>query len=135
MYVYYYYGSILERSNLSHLLPNVKSTVVNTNIYYFDLPLDNFLFIASSTTNPITASCDQPSPPRVIGGYILTINNASTIEGATVTYVCPENREKTAICTETGQWEPNSTSICIQTTKISGTQTDTYKSVHRIIIT
>ena len=67
------------------------------------------------TLDLLLASCDQPSPPT--GGYILAINNASTIEGATVTYynICPGNNEKIAICTETGQWEPNSSSICIET--------------------
>ena len=32
-----------------------------------------------------------------------------------MTYICPGNHEKIAICTETGQWEPNSSSICIET--------------------
>ena len=88
-------------------------------------------FTGSCTTNHTIASCDPPLPP--IGGYILT-TNTSTIEGAMVTYVCSGNREKIAICTEIGQWEPNSSSICEETTKPSGTHGFMSLIDNRIII-
>ena len=39
-----------------------------------------------------------------------------------MTYICPAagNREKTAICTETGYWKPNSSSICEEAVNPSG---------------
>ena len=66
----------------------------------------------------ITANCDLPALP--IGGYIIS-DNTSTTEGTTVTFMCPGNREKVAICTAKGQWEPNSSNICADAADPSGT--------------
>lgn len=62
-----------------------------------------------------------PNYLLVVINTIPRSNNASTVEGATLTHVCPGNQEKTAICTETGHWEPNSCSICAENAKSSGT--------------
>ena len=119
-------------------LPSLKTLILEITLAqyqhkyytnYFELPLDNFLFTVSTTINPPLATCMWPT----LTTYILA-NNTSTIEGAAVTYVCPGNHEKTAICTETGKWEPNSSNVCgWEATKPSGIQS-LCQLVHRFII-
>ena len=64
-------------------------------------------------------SCPSPSQPP--NGYILPYT--STLEGATLTYVCWNVQHgtglcgevnRTAVCTERGQWEPSADDICTQ---------------------
>ena len=66
-----------------------------------------------------TVDCHSPSPPP--SGYILPY--PSTLEGATLTYVCwsiqhgaglCEEVNKTAVCNKRGQWEPSADIICTQ---------------------
>ena len=65
------------------------------------------------------ADCRSPSPPP--SGYILPY--PSTLEGATLTYVCWSIQQgaglcgevnKTAVCNRRGQWEPSADDICTQ---------------------
>ena len=65
-------------------------------------------------------SCGQPPPPR--NGHIVP-NNFSTLEGATVSYVCWNIYQEedtslctdintTAVCNNNGNWEPDSQDRC-----------------------
>ena len=67
----------------------------------------------------LSVDCHSPSPPP--SGYILPY--LSTLEGATLTYVCWSIQHgtelcgevnKTAVCTKRGQWEPSADDICTQ---------------------
>ena len=77
--------------------------------------------------NPSTADCGPPSPPT--NAHILPFT--STLEGATVTYVCCiilpggqqsccEEDNVTAVCNKEGYWEPSTDDICAEPTGQSG---------------
>ena len=64
------------------------------------------------------APCNPPSPPS--NGQLLPYT--STLEGATVVYVCWTNHKRgqceevnvTAVCNRQGHWEPSSEDICAE---------------------
>ena len=59
------------------------------------------------------ANCNPPLVPS--GAY--TIPNTSTLEGAEVTYICHGDHslyKEKEICTNKGEWKPNSSIICVQ---------------------
>ena len=59
------------------------------------------------------ANCNPPLVPD--GAYI--IPNTSTLEGAEVTYICHGDHslyKEKVIYTNKGEWEPNSSIICVQ---------------------
>ena len=76
----------------------------------------------------ISEKCFPPSPPPKFNGYIIPYT--STVEGAEVLYVCwtidhtqhqpiCKQRNITAVCTAEGIWEPNSHTICDESSGIT----------------
>ena len=67
-------------------------------------------------TNPSTADCGPPCPPT--NGHTLPFT--STLQGATVTYVCCDIHSErhqfccdvTAVCNKEVYWEPSADDIC-----------------------
>ena len=70
------------------------------------------------------AHCNPPPPPDPASGQLLPYT--STLEGATVTYVCwnvhqrgrcdEDNVTCTAVCNKQGHWEPSTDDICAEPT-------------------
>ena len=91
---------------------SVKVTLKKLGYMYYDIHIIIYVH---------TANCGPPSLP--VSSYILPY--ISTLEGAKVTYICDRNQslhKEMAICTKSGQWEPNSSRIYKEARDVSGTQ-------------